>query len=52
MAERKTFQTFDEAWAELKEKYPEVIAEAEKIKEEMESREKRGQGNEETNKEI
>lgn len=39
MAERKTFQTFDEAWAKLKEKYPEVIAEAEKIKEEMEKEE-------------
>ena len=36
MAEGKTF---DEVWAELKEEYPEVIAEAEKIKEEMEKRE-------------
>lgn len=41
MAKRETFQTFDEAWAELKEKYPEVIAEAEKIKEEMEKEEEK-----------
>lgn len=34
-------QTFDETWAELKEKYPEVIAEAEKIKEEIEKEEKK-----------
>ena len=32
----KNFETWDEVWAELKEKYPETIAEAEKIREEME----------------
>ena len=44
MAERKAFQTFDEVWAELKEKYPEVIAEAERIKEEMEKEEEKRKG--------
>ena len=45
MAEQKTFQTFDEIWAELKEKYPEGIAEAERIKEEMEKEEERKRDN-------
>lgn len=44
MAERETFQTFDEVWAELKEKYPEAIAEAERIKEEMEKEEEKRKG--------
>jgi hypothetical protein len=34
-------KTWDEVWAELKEKYPEAIAEAERIKEEMEKEEEK-----------
>lgn len=34
-------KTFEEVWAELKEKYPEAIAEVEKIKEEMEKEEEK-----------